>query len=207
MVLHKWKWTLLLFVLLVGCSSPSATPQSQQQQIVAQNDVTSLNWKVPNFTAVDQTGKPVTLQTLQGKVWLTHFLFTRCPNICPPMTANMARVQKELNKSGVNATIVSFSIDPEHDTPPVLKKFGTDHGATLTNWYFLTGYKFSDIQKLCLSAFKGQISKVASNDPQTVLFNHPSQFYLIDQTGKVRKFYDGLRPNVKQIVQDVKTLK
>lgn len=189
-------------MLLIGCSNPSTTPQQQQTQ--AQNDVTDLNWQVPAFHAVDQTGKPVTLDSLKGKVWLTHFLFTRCPNICPPMTANLARVQKALAKAGVPATMVSFSVDPDYDKPDVLKKFGMNHGANLANWHFLTGYKFSDVQQIGQAAFKGQISKVQSNDPNTVLFNHPSQFYLVDQTGKVRKFYDGIRPNVQQIVNDVK---
>jgi protein SCO1/2 len=102
--------------------------------------------------------------------------------------------------------MVSFSVNPEYDKADVLKKFGTDHGANLTNWHFLTGYSFADVQKIGLEAFKGQIQKVESNDPNTVLYNHPSQFYLVDQTGKVRKFYDGLKPDVKQIVADVKKI-
>jgi protein SCO1 len=203
-LLHKWKYLLFSLFVLVGCSSPSTTPQQQQTQ--AQNDVTALNWQVPSFKAIDQTSKQVTLDTLKGKVWITHFLFTRCPNICPPMTGNLSRVQQELKKAGVPAIMVSFTVDPEYDKPSVLKKFGQDHGADLSNWYFLTGYTFSNIQQISQVAFKGQISKVESDDPKTVLFNHPSQFYLVDQTGKVRKFYDGIHPNVKQIVDDVRSL-
>ncbi|MXQ55351.1 SCO family protein [Shimazuella alba] len=207
-MIHKTKClfvcVLILSFFIVACSRPSTNPP--EQQTAAQNDVTDLNWQVPDFQAVDQTNKTVTKDTLKGKVWLTHFLFTRCPNICPPMTANLARVQKAVEKEGIPATMVSFTVDPEHDKSDVLKKFGEDHGANLTNWHFLTGYSFEYIQKIATDAFKGQVSKVNTNDPKTVLFNHPSQFYLVDQTGKVRKFYDGLKPNVKQLVADVKQL-
>jgi protein SCO1/2 len=207
-LIHKSKWiflsVLILSVLVVACSKPSTNPPEQQP--AAQNDVTDLNWQVPSFQAIDQTNKTVTKDTLKGKVWLTHFLFTRCPNICPPMTANLARVQKAIEKEGTSATMVSFTVNPEYDKADVLKKFGEDHGANLNNWHFLTGYSFEDIQKIATDAFKGQVSKVDSKDPNTVLYNHPSQFYLVDQTGKVRKFYDGLKPDVKQIVEDVKQL-
>lgn len=208
-MIYKWKLILcplLAVILLSGCSDPPTNQPTQQSQSQSQNDVTSLNWKVPKFSATDQAGKQVTLQSLHGKVWLTHFLFTRCPDICPPMTANLARVQRALQKAGIPATFVSFTVNPEFDTPQVLKKFALEHGANLSNWHFLTGYTFQTVQQIGLTAFKGQIKKVASSDPNIVLYNHPSQFYLVDQTGKVRKFYDGLRPNIKQIVQDVKTI-
>jgi protein SCO1/2 len=203
----KTKWifiTVLIFTLLVGCSNPSTNVP--EQQTTAQNDVTSLNWQVPAFQANDQNGKKITQDTLKGKVWLTHFLFTRCPDICPPMTANLAKVQRAIEKEGTPATMVSFTVNPEYDKQDVLKKFGQDHGANLNNWHFLTGYSFAAIQKLTKDAFKGQISKVESSDPDIVLYNHPSQFYLVDQTGKVRKFYDGLKPDVKQITADVKEI-
>lgn len=207
-MIHKnLKWvflSFLLFHLLVGCSKPPA--DTSQQESTAQNDVTTLNWQVPTFQAMDQNGNTVTNETLKGKVWLTHFLFTRCPNICPPMTANLAKVQNVMEKEGIPATMVSFTVNPEYDKPDILKKFGQDHGANLSHWHFLTGYTFPDIQKLVKEAFKGQVSKVESGDPNSVLYNHPSQFYLVDQTGKVRKFYDGLKPDAKQIAADVKEI-
>jgi protein SCO1/2 len=199
----KWLFLfVLIFSFLMGCSKPSTN--APEQQTNATNDVTDLNWQVSKFQALDQNGNSVTNESLKGKVWLTHFLFTRCPNICPPMTANLAKVQREIEKEKTPATMVSFTVDPEFDKADVLKKFGQDHGANLTNWYFLTGYSSTDVQKLAVDSFKGQVSKVDSNDPDTVLFNHPSQFYLVDQTGKVRKFYDGLKPDAKQIAADVK---
>jgi protein SCO1 len=207
-LLHKRiTWVVisfLIFSLLIGCTQ--STTNTTEQQTTAQNDVTDLNWQVPNFQATNQNGKTVTNDTLKGKVWLTHFLFTRCPNICPPMTANLVKVQKAIEKDGIPATMVSFTVNPEYDKTDVLEKFGENHGANLSNWQFLTGYSFADIQNLVKDAFKGQVSKVDSNDSNTVLYNHPSQFYLIDQTGKVRKFYDGLKPDAKQIAADVKEI-
>jgi protein SCO1/2 len=193
-----------VFALYFAFSSEEAPSEQPQQQ--SQNDVTDLNWSIPAFQAVDQTNKPVTLDTVKGQVWLTHVLFTRCPDICPPMTANMAKVQQALAKEKIPVKIVSFTIDPEHDKPEVLKTFGEKYGVDFANWHFVSGYSFDDIQQLVKQAFKGQVSQVSSSDPNRVLFNHPSQFYLIDQTGKVRKFYDGIKPDIKQITTDVKEI-
>jgi protein SCO1/2 len=195
-----------MFVLYIafGVNNPETPPEQSPGQL--QNDVTDLNWQVPAFQAVDQINKPVTLDTVKGQVWLTHVLFTRCPDICPPMTANMAKVQQALTNENIPVKIISFTIDPEHDTPEVLKTFGEKYGVDFTNWHFVSGYTFQDIQQLVKQAFKGQVSQVTSSDPNRVLFNHPSQFYLIDQTGKVRKFYDGIKPDVKQITADVKEI-
>ncbi|SFJ42179.1 SCO family protein [Thermoflavimicrobium dichotomicum] len=205
-----WLALLLISSILAGCATqPSGEASNTQSNTVTtpqSNDVSSLNWKVPDFKYTDHNGKPFGLSDLKGKVWLADFIFTRCPNVCPPMTANMANVQKELKKAGVNVHLVSFTVDPEYDKPEVLKAFAEKHGADLSNWSLLTGYKFMDIQKMAKDTFKGSIDQVKGPSPDVVLFNHPTQFYLIDQTGKVVKFYDGLKPDMKQMIQDIQKL-
>ncbi|RAL26661.1 SCO family protein [Thermoflavimicrobium daqui] len=200
---------LLMASLIVGCStnqSGQASEQNNPSTHQQNTNVADLNWKVNDFNYKDQNGKPFGLKDLKGKIWLTDFVFTRCPNVCPPMTANMANVQKELKKAGLDIQFVSFSVDPEYDKPEVLKTFGEKHGVDFANWSFLTGYTFTDIQKMAMDTFKGSIDKAKSPSPDVVLFNHPTQFFLVDQTGKVIKFYDGLKPDMKQITQDVKQL-
>ncbi|MBA4496143.1 SCO family protein [Paenactinomyces guangxiensis] len=200
-----------LMLAVAGCSTSTeekapnqAAANSSPQSI---NDVSDLNWKVPDFTFTDQNGKSFGLKDLKGKVWLADFIFTRCPNVCPPMTANMAKVQKHLNQSGVDVSFVSFSVDPDYDKPAVLKKFAEEHNAILQNWTFLTGYKLEEIQPIAKETFKGNIIHQKGPSPDVpVLVNHPTQFYLIDGTGKVVKFYDGLKPNPEQILKDVKEL-
>lgn len=199
---------LSIGLLMAGCQSveqPQQTSPPSKQQ--AMNDVTALNWQVPDFQAKNQANESVSLANLKGKVWLVDFIFTRCPNICPPMTANMVRVQQELAKQHISAEIISFSVDPQYDQPDVLKAYAEKYHADLSHWSFLTGYDLSTIQEIAKTAFKGSINQQKGPSPEVpILVNHPSQFYLIDQTGKVRKFYNGLSPNPKQIAQDAKTL-
>lgn len=197
-------------LLLAGCQTvqqPLQTQTSPPESQESTNDVTTLNWQVPDFQAKNQANEPVSLGNLKGKVWLVDFIFTRCPNICPPMTANMVRVQKELAKQQIPVEIISFSVDPQYDQPDVLKAYAEKHHADLSHWSFLTGYDLSTVQQIAKTAFKGSVNQQKGpSDEVPILVNHPSQFYLIDQTGRVRKFYNGLSPNPKQIAEDAKTL-
>ncbi|MBA4602709.1 SCO family protein [Thermoactinomyces sp. AMNI-1] len=193
---------------VAGCASNAdTTAERNSGQTAANNDVSALNWQVPFFTYTNQDGETFGFQDLKGKIWLTDFIFTRCPNICPPMTANMLKIQNALKQAGMEAEIVSFSVDPEYDQPEKLKEFAKNYGADLNSWHFVTGYSFEEIQKLVKDTFKGAVSRQEGPSPDVpVLVNHPSQFYLVDQNGKVVKFYDGLRPDAGQIVNDIKVL-
>ncbi len=91
----------------------------------------------PPFTLIDQDGKTFASAQLTGKVWIADFIFTQCSGYCPVMTANMAEFQ---NKSaGSPVQMVSFSVDPENDTPAVLKQYAAAAKADETRWHFLTG--------------------------------------------------------------------
>lgn len=211
----KWHLSILFLIvtmMVVGCSSTETKepPSNEQTESGAtqNNDVSNLNWRVPEFEAIDHTGKPFTSQQVQGKIWLTDVIFTRCNNVCPPMTANMAKIQQELKKQGVDVKIVSFSVDPDHDQPKVLEEFGNKYHADLSsNWHFLTGYTFEEIQELTQTAFKGTLSKTEGPTPEVpIMINHPSRFFLIDTERKVRKFYDGLQVDPQQVVKDIREL-
>lgn len=196
--------------LILGCNTanPQHSQPNQQQQVQEEsNDVTSLNWYLPSFQAVDHNGKPFTANDMKGKLWLVDLIFTRCNNVCPPMTANMAKIQQELKAQGVEIKIISFSVDPEYDTPQVLTQFAKKYHADLSNWYFVTGYSFEEINKITETAFKSNLTKSKGPTAEVpVMINHPSRFYLIDQNGKVRKFYDGLNPEPKEIARDIQQL-
>jgi protein SCO1/2 len=97
----------------------------------------------PNLTLLTQDNKPVRFyeDLLKGKTVLINFLFTTCKGVCPPMTANLARVQKYLGeRMGRDIVMLSISVDPTNDTPAVLKKFA-DNFKVQPGWYFLTGEK------------------------------------------------------------------
>jgi protein SCO1/2 len=94
----------------------------------------------PNFTLISQDGKPVGLADLRGKVVALTFIYTQCPDICPMLTQKMVQVQDELGAEfGAKVAFVSISLDPEHDTPEVLKDYAQFWGAKPDGWSFLTG--------------------------------------------------------------------
>src|SRR5262249_51620943 len=94
----------------------------------------------PSFVLTSQDGKPVALADLRGKVVAVAFMYTGCPDICPLLTDKMARVQDELGAAfGAKVAFVSITLDPEHDTPAVLKDYAKAWGAKLDAWLFLTG--------------------------------------------------------------------
>lgn len=162
-----------------------------------------LNYDVQSFSFQNQDGKAVTLESLKGQVWVADFIFTNCKTICPPMTSHMAELQKQMEEENLQARIVSFSVDPENDTPEKLKKFAANYPLSFQNWDFLTGYSQEEIEKFALKSFKSIVKKPEDED-QVI---HQSSFYLVDQNGKVVKDYDGARNTpYDEIIADIKTL-
>ena len=94
----------------------------------------------PDFALTSQDGAEVTLESLRGKVVAVTFIYTWCPDICPMLTDKMARVQDELGPDfGTKVAFVSITVDPERDTPAVLKEYAEAFDANLAGWSFLTG--------------------------------------------------------------------
>ncbi|MCI4126578.1 SCO family protein [Bacillus haynesii] len=162
-----------------------------------------LNYDVQSFSFQNQDGKAVSLESLKGQVWVADFIFTNCETICPPMTSHMAELQKQMEEENLQARIVSFSVDPENDTPEKLKKFADNYPLSFQNWDFLTGYSQEEIEKFALKSFKSIVKKPEDED-QVI---HQSSFYLVDQNGKVVKDYDGAKNTpYDEIIADIKTL-
>lgn len=168
-----------------------------------QQKLNSLGYQVQEFQFVNQDGKAISTSDLKGTVWLTDFVFTNCDTICPPMTANMAKVQQRLIKEGLNIPIISFSVDPVRDTPETLKVFSEKYGADTKTWNFVTGYSQAEIEKFALDSFRTLVQMPTDSD-QVI---HGSSFYLVDETGKVIKSYDGvdLAP-LDEFVKDIKSI-
>jgi protein SCO1/2 len=94
----------------------------------------------PNFALISQDGAPVALRDFRGKVVAVTFIYTFCPDICPMLTAKMADVQDDLGRDfGAKIAFISITVDPERDTPAVLKEYAQAYGANLAGWTFLTG--------------------------------------------------------------------
>lgn len=166
----------------------------------------------PKFQLTNQDNQKVSNATYQGKVFLIEFFFTSCPTICPKMNQSMLVIEKQFF-GNPNFGIASISIDPEHDSPQVLKEHAKLLGATLSNWHFLTGDKtyILDLANKGFNLYAGENSKVNGG------FEHSGLFALIDKNGTIRcrkdqygnpiLYYDGLDPEgVKDIQEDIKLL-
>jgi protein SCO1/2 len=166
----------------------------------------------PKFELTDQNKKKINNQEYAGKVYVLEFFFSTCPSICPIMNRNMITIQKEFDKEP-NFAIASISINPENDTPEVLKKHAQDLGITAPNWHFLTG----DKQTILDLSYKGFNLYAAENPKVSGGFEHSGMFALIDKKGMIRcrrdknnnpiLYYDGLeKSGVIAIKEDIKKL-
>jgi len=161
----------------------------------------------PAFTLTNRDGRTVRLQDLAGKPWIADFIFTRCPASCPMMTARLARLVRELPKD-LDARFVSFSVDPEHDTPAVLQRYAESYNAP-DRWFFLTGGR-DEIFRLSRQGFKLGI-EIPQPDPATAKpvepILHSTRFVLVDSQGRIRGYYDGFdEESMKKLEQDLRAL-
>lgn len=156
---------------------------------------------IPDFSFVSQYGDSVTNKSLDGKIYVADFFFTTCPSICPIMHRNMLTVYNEF-KNTPDVKIISFTIDPKHDTVAVLKTYADKMGITGDSWLLLTGQKETTYQ---LS--KSFLVTTPKEDAKEK-FIHDGYFILIDKQKRVRGMYDGTDPKeVEKLVGDIKTLK
>jgi protein SCO1/2 len=141
---------------------------------------------VPHFQLVNQQGQPFGSAQLAGKIWIADFIYTTCPGPCPIITTRMSELQKPLENTDVH--LVSFSVDPEKDTPEVLQKYAEKMQADPKRWDFLSGAK-SVIYRLCREGFKLAVSDGSEQQGIPV---HSTRMILVDRRGQIRGYYDAM---------------
>src|SRR5579871_2274405 len=147
-------------------------------------------WQVPEFQLTSQNGQPFDSKSLAGHIWVADFIYTTCPGPCPRMSSLMRAVQSGVqNLPGVK--LVSFSVDPKHDTPAVLATYAARYQAEPGRWFFLTGDQPA-LENICRNGFKlGDVDGSLS---------HSTRFVLLDRQSRVRGFYstgeDGTVPKL-----------
>ncbi len=147
---------------------------------------------VPVFSLTNQHGQPFGLNDLRGKVWVVDTIFTRCNAICPTLTGGMKQVQTSLKRdprAADEVRLVSISIDGGHDTPEVLNSYARGFGADPERWLFLTGTP-ADVWPLVQDGLKLPVEEGKPGDAMDIL--HSGKMLLIDRTGVIRGYYDGL---------------
>lgn len=152
--------------------------------------------KTANITLTNQLGDTVSLYDIQNKVIVADFFFTRCPNICPDMTKNMARLQQSFShynegRKVIDSSIVrflSFSVDPQRDSVAALKKYADKFEVNHDNWWMLTGNK-KKIYDFALNELK---LGLVDGEGADTSFVHSQKFVLLDKDYLVRGYYNGL---------------
>lgn len=167
-----------------------------------QNIESNISEKVQDFEFTTQDNETLSLQDMEGKWWIADFIFTNCTTVCLPMTSNMKKLQVKMSEEGLEADLVSFTVDPDYDSPEVLKEYAMEYDADLTNWTFLTGYDFETIKEMSISSFKQMLQEPAPGDDQVI---HGTRFFLIDPEGTIVKFYNGVEADsIDEIIEDLK---
>lgn len=199
---------LLIFISIFVLTKPRKTlpiynPRDVNPELV-DSTVQHLgyNHKIADFAFTNQNGKIISQKDYEGKIYIADFFFTTCPTICPKMTDNMVWLQNEI-KNNEKVKLLSFSVTPDIDSVPVLKKYAEEKGVLDSKWNLLTGDK-KDIYYLARKSFL--VVKTGSPEEMYDMV-HTENFVLVDQKNRIRGFYDGTNlEEVKQLLEDINFL-
>ena len=169
----------------LSCSDEPAVEAAPSELSVAAGD----SWKgqaLADFKLIERSGREVTLADLRGRPALIDFIFTTCSGPCPMMSGRMQELQGEL--AGVDARFVSFTVDPETDTPEVLRAYAARFGADAERWWFLTGAE-EQIDAVMASIWLARAENASA--PNGMQVSHSTRFIALDARVAVRGYYDG----------------
>jgi protein SCO1/2 len=154
----------------------------------------------PQFTLTNQNGKRIALTDLRGKVLAITFIFASCVDTCPLLTAKMAGLQDRLGADfGPRVYFVSITVDPERDTPEVLKRYAQVHRANPAGWAFLTGTP-AEVREVA-RRYGVFYKKTPRGD-----VDHTFLTSLVDRSGTLRVQYMGIRFDPDEMLRDLQSL-
>ncbi len=194
-------WGMLALVL-VGVSAAyvvsEATSEPTGSAVAPTPDI---RIALPEFSFTERSGQPLSRKDLLGKVWIADFIFTSCAGPCPQMSRHMQSLQSDLADLQ-SLRLVSFSVDPERDTPEVLSRYGERYDADPQRWLFLTG-PMDRIYDIAIKGFK--ITVEAARENNQII--HDTRFILVDAEGTIRGYYDSASAeDLRRLRQDASEL-
>jgi protein SCO1/2 len=162
--------------------------------------------RIGNFAFKDQFGRRFTREMVKGKVFVAEYFFTTCQTICPIMNRQMQRIHEEF-KDNRNVELLSFTVDPEHDTPTILQEYAINHHADGSQWHFLTGDKRELYRVARKSFFLLKPAEAENQGDVGSDFIHTNNFVLVDKLLRIRGYYDGTSPKeIDRLMQDMRLL-
>ena len=180
-----WAIAFIVFVMAIAYAFVQLRTIREYQQ---PSDLEKLA-AVPAFNLVDQTGQPVSLEALAGEPWVANFIFTTCKGPCPLMTSRMSELAVKLGKAE-NVRLISFTVDPENDTPEVLAEYGRQVKADPEQWRFVTGDP-EQVRDRIVKGFLQPLGESREGEPV-----HSTRFVVVDAEGNIRSFREGMDPEV-----------
>lgn len=182
----------LILLLRFGLVAP--TPQSPQIPTYGQ---------VPPFEFVDQDGRAYGSTQLQDRVWVAEFFFTHCPTICVELTQAMKGLDQELPGQ---VRLVSISVDPEQDSPEVLRRYIEKNAVRLDRWAFLTG-PLAQVEAAVVKGFKLPMQKADPSEGQDLMaITHGSRLVLVDGQRQIRGYFEANPTGLAELKRAVSQL-
>lgn len=216
---NSWFWFACLALLLVACGGEETAeldPMAKKKSIlpiIGNRDVEyrtvdgkevadTIYHTVPGFEYLNADSTWVSSKKFENKVRVVDFFFTHCGSICPAMTSQMRRLNTKTQDLAKEVQFLSFSIDPERDTPTRLREYKKNYKITTSNWEFFTGNEAAT-HLLAKEFFNG----AQRDDKADGGFGHTTYFALVDREGYVRGIYDGTNADaVDQLEKDLRKL-
>lgn len=201
-------FTFFFLTLVFACNSaPKKLPilgnrEAVERIINGKTVIDTVYQTLPKFSFVNQDSVIINSDSLNGKIYVADFFFTTCPSICPIMSKHMLSIYQKY-KGNEEVKFISHTIDPKHDTLPVLKKYADKLGVSGKQWYFLLGDR-DVVYKL---AKEGYMSFAAQDSTVPGGITHSGYFLLIDKEKRIRGAYDGTdETQVNQLMKDMDVL-
>jgi protein SCO1/2 len=190
----RWFWIIsiaIVFFLPLGRALRNPMPKQP-----------ALRMELPAFTLTNQFQKPYGLADLKGHVWVADFVFTTCPTVCPKLTKRMAEIQHRSRNLGDAFHLVTFTVDPENDTPERLAAYAEAYHADPNRWAFLTG-TLGEVENTVVKGFKLAMGKdeLPAGSGLFAIF-HGEKLVLIDDQGFIRGYYDADDPGIDALLHD-----
>ena len=210
------------FIALVlgGCDTPAnhqSAPSTKalpyfgnhEVAIIPSTDGTketdTIYYTVPAFAFTNQYNTEISDADYAGRIYVADYFFTTCPTICPVMSSQLSRLQSQLIESNLlgDVKLLSHTVDPENDTPEVLRAYAERLNADSANWNFVTGSQ----DDLYYQAKFGYYLTALPSDTAAGGFFHSDTFVLVDRQGHIRGYYDGTSTQeVDQLFNDIQHL-
>jgi cytochrome oxidase Cu insertion factor (SCO1/SenC/PrrC family) len=189
---------LLVIVLIPACQSSFTTSRDKPQSSPeAGTLIAAGEMPVPDFALTERNGQQLNKDDLHGHVWVASFVFTRCAGPCPQVTATVARIQAATT-DWPDVKLVTFTVDPARDNPAELTKYAEHFRADPKRWLFLTGPE-KQIHQLLMDGFKVGVERNANAKPGDE-FSHSAKLVVVDQTGHIRGYFDGMNADPEKPV-------